>query len=225
MGKENTADIFNDNPIEQAKLFEKLGCERIHIIDLDAAFGRSELNKKTILKIRDAVSSKIQLGGGIRETALVDFWIKEGINYLIIGSLSISNTNLVLNISKKHPNKIYIAVDSLNKKIMIEGWKKETDVASDQIIKDFNNSDARGFVYTDIERDGMLSGINIEKTKEVLKHSKKNIIIAGGLSDYKDIKNLLNLQNNKIEGVIAGKAYYLGKIDISEAKKIINNNA
>ena len=162
-GKEETSIVYNKNPIEQAKIFEREGCDRIHIVDLDAAFGRKEINKKTILQIKNEISIDIELGGGIRSYEDANFWIKNGISFLIIGSMAVNNSEMVKNLSNNFPNKIYISLDDLNGKTMMYGWVEESNKNTEEILFDFNNSNIRGFVFTDVSRDGMLTGIDVKK--------------------------------------------------------------
>ena len=224
-GKEQTSIVYNENPIKQAKFFEGEGCDRIHIVDLDAAFGRKDINIKTILEIRNETSVNIELGGGIRSQQDVNFWIKNGINFLIIGSMAVNNPREVKSLSNNFPNTIYISLDDLNGKTMVYGWVEESNKDIEDIFVDFNNSNIRGFVFTDISRDGMLTGIDVEKISKYLSISNKPTIVGGGLSSYKDLENLTNLNHPNLEGVIAGKSYYLGKIDIKEGQQILDNNA
>ena len=134
-GKEETSKVYNENPVEQAKFFEKEGCERIHIIDLDSAFNRSAVNTDTIINIRQSIKTPIELGGGIRNRNDALFWFNNNIDYLIIGSLAIRNSKLVLEIAKEFKNKIYISLDILNNKIMIEGWTEEAQLNLFNIFK------------------------------------------------------------------------------------------
>ena len=224
-GKEETSIIYNENPIKQAKFFEREGCDTIHIVDFDAAFGRKEINRKTILEIRKEISINIELGGGIRSQEDISFWIENGISFLIIGSFAAKDPEKVKNLSNNFPNKLYISLDDLNGKTMIYGWVEKSDKTTDEILFDFNNSNIRGFIFTDVSRDGMLTGIDIEKILKYLSISKKPIIVGGGLSDYEDLINLINLNKNNLEGVVAGKAFYSGSIDIKASIKILNKNA
>ena len=209
-GKEETSIVYNENPVKQAKFFEREGCNRIHIVDLDAAFGRKEINKKTILQIKNEISIDIELGGGIRSYEDANFWIKNGISFLIIGSMAVNNSEMVKNLSNNFPNKIYISLDDLNGKTMMYGWVEESNKNTEEILFDFNNSNIRGFVFTDVSRDGMLTGIDVKKISKYLSISNKPIIVGGGLSNYQDLKNLTELNHPHLEGIIAGKSYYLG---------------
>ena len=224
-GKEETSIIYNENPIKQAKFFEKEGCDRIHIVDLDAAFGRKEINKKTILEIRNETTLNIELGGGIRSQEDICFWIENGINFLIIGSMAVTNFEIMKNLSNSFPNKLYISLDDLHGKTMIYGWVEKSKKDTKEILFEFNRSNIRGFVFTDVSRDGMLTGIDIKKISQYLSFSNKPFIVGGGLSNYKDLVNLANLNDPNLEGIIAGKSFYLGKIHIKEGQKILDKNA
>ena len=220
-GKKESFVVYSDDPIKQAKFFENEGCQRIHIVDLDAAFGHQNNNHSTILDIRNSISIDIELGGGIRTEKDVSFWFNKGINYLIVGSFAINNPIRFKKISEIFLKKIYVSIDDNNGNAMIHGWIKKSNLNIEQVLDIYNNSKVKGFVFTDITRDGMLKGINIDKIKYFLKISKKPFIVGGGLSNNMDLVNLNNLNNSFLEGVIAGKSFYLGKIDIKKAQKIL----
>ena len=218
-GLEDRLEIFNTNPVEQAKIFENLGCQRLHIVDLDEAFGRQNINKETILKIRKEINIPIELGGGIRTFEDIFFWKNKGIDFLVIGSLATKDKELVINASKKFIDSIYIAADVLENKIMIKGWVEDSKLTIDNLISNYKDSTIRGFIFTDISRDGLLSGLNINLIKDLFLKTNKNIIVGGGLSNYRDLENLKNVanKNQNLEGVIAGKSIYSGKIEIKTA--------
>ena len=220
-GKEDSIHIYNTNPIEQAKFFEKEGCERIHIIDLDAAFGRKDVNKQTILDIRKSISIPIELGGGIKNINDIFYWFNNNIDFLIIGSLAIKDYENVISISKDFENKIYVSLDQLNNKIMIKGWVEESDYSTQEVFNIYNKSKIRGFIFTDISRDGMMQGIDINLVRQNLSISEKPLIVGGGLSSYSDLNNLKNLNNKNLEGVIAGKSFYSGAIKIKKGIQIL----
>ena len=219
-GKEQSAIIYNDNPIEQAKFFEDQGCERIHIVDLDAAFGRSEINKETIINIKRSVKIPIQLGGGIRSKEDVKFWFESNIDYLIIGSLAVKNFDLVKEIAEDFKNKIYVSIDVLidgfRDQVMIDGWTENSKLTTLDINQIYEDSNIRGYIITDVSRDGTMKGLNLRVLYMLLDLLKKQTIIGGGLSSYKELKALrfnTNITKDRItnlEGVILGKAFYLG---------------
>ena len=232
-GKEKSAKIYNDNPTEQAKFFEDQGCERIHVVDLDAAFGRPEINKQTIINIKKSVKIPIQLGGGIRSVKEAKFWFENNIDYLIIGSLAVKNSDLVKEIAADFKNKIYVSIDVLinefNDQVMIEGWIKNSKMKTLDIKRIYEDSSIRGYIITDVSRDGTMQGLNLEALFKFVDLLKKQTIISGGLSSYEDLR-ILSLDTKNVEGrilnlegVILGKAFYLGEIEIKKGIKILKD--
>jgi len=224
-GKLENIEVFNEDPIAQAKLFQKKGCERLHIVDLDGAFGVRGVNTDIILNIRKNIDLPIELGGGIQNQDDISFWIDKGIDYLVLGSISINKRDLVLRAIEKNKNKFYIALDILNEKVMINGWLKDSEFFVNDIFKIYDQSSINGYILTDISRDGMLEGLDFELIRKLTLNTKKNIIVGGGLSKYSDIEFLKNnFYQSNIEGFIAGKSIYVGKIDIEKAIKLLNKN-
>ena len=224
-GKEERLTVFNDNPVEQAKFFERNGCERIHVVDLDGAFGREDINKETILSIRKNVSIQIELGGGIKNNKHISYWFDKGIDFLVIGSLAVKETKHIISIAEKFKEKIYVALDMLNYKIMIRGWVEESNLHVNDLFNAYNTSFIKGFILTDISRDGMLNGLDTNLFKSLINKTQKNIIVGGGLSNYDDLYNLQNLKEKNLEGVIAGKSFYSGSINVKKAINIFKSNA
>ena len=224
-GKQESSVVYNNDPVKQAKFFESEGCERDHIIDLDAAFGNQTINKSIILDVRNSISINIELGGGIRTESDVSFWIKNGINFLIIGSLAIKEPDILKKIANTFPEKLYVSLDDRNGKIMIHGWVEKSNFSTEQVLSNFNNSKIKGFVLTDISRDGMLQGLNIDLITNNLLLTNKPVIVGGGLSNYNDLKKLNKISLSNLEGVIAGKSFYLGLIEIKKGIQILKNNA
>ena len=166
-GQDSTSVVFNPNPIEQAKYFEDQGCERLHLVDLDSAFGRKNINDKTINQIRNNISIPIQIGGGIRSEETVKKYLDLGANYLIIGSFAVTDISKVKKLTYIFKNKIYIALDVLKNKIMIKGWVEESDFTPKKLFQTYDETAIRGYVLTDIEKDGMLTGLNQEMIKKI----------------------------------------------------------
>jgi len=227
-GKDSSSVIYNKDPEKQAIYFEQIGCKKLHLIDLDAAFGRSNINFETIKKIRKSISIPIQLGGGVRNLDLAKKYFEAGINNLIIGSMSVEKPDEVIALSNQYDDKVYISLDILEDNVMIKGWDKNSGKNIQDILDIYNSSKIKGYVITDIQNDGMLKGLNfnfvnnfLKKIKQIKEFSKK-IIIAGGLTDYSDLINLKKINLKNIEGIISGKSFYEGKIDLVEAQKILN---
>ena len=224
-GEDNTSVMFNENPVEQAKYFEDQGCKRLHLVDLDSAFGRNNINNKTIQNIRNAISIPIQIGGGIRSNNTAKNYFDLGADFLIIGSYAVSNSQEVKNLAENFKQKIYVALDVLNNKIMIKGWVEESDFTPEKIFQTYDQSNIRGYVLTDIEKDGMLTGLNQKMISANVSLTHKKLIVGGGLKNNLDLAQLRKINSNNLEGVIAGKSFYVGNIDLKEAQKILDGNA
>lgn len=224
-GKDESSIVFNASPVEQAISFEQEGCSRIHLVDLDAAFGRQNINTVTIKNIRKAISIPMQIGGGIRSEDDAKELIDLGLNYLIIGSFSVTNIDKVLSFAEKNKDSIYVSLDILHNKIMINGWEKTSQFSPKDIYNNYNQSNIRGYILTDIEKDGMLVGLNIEMIAKNLQKTKKKLIVGGGLNSYQDLEKLKKFNGTNLEGVIAGKSYYTGNINLSKGQSILDNNA
>lgn len=224
-GKLGTSKIYNEDPVEQAKIFESLGCKKIHIVDLDAAITKNKTNTKTIKKIINNISLPIQLGGGIRSYNQIKFWLDSGINNIIVGSMAANNPDKLIEICKEFPKKIFVGVDIKNDFVVTSGWLKNTKTTTKNITNYYENSQIKGFVYTDVNRDGTLKGLNISKIKKFIKNTKHKVIVGGGLCNKKDIKKIYQLNKNnenKINGIIIGKAYYDGLINLKDAITMVN---
>jgi len=224
-GKDDTSVVFNENPVDQAIYFEQNGCKRLHLIDLDAAFGRKNINTKSIINIRKAIKIPIQIGGGIRSVNDINRLFDYGIDYLIIGSFAVTNFNSVIKIANLYKNRIYVSLDILDNKIMIKGWEEKTNYETKEIFNKYKNTDIKGYVLTDVNRDGTLDGLNIDMINTNLKLTSKPLIVGGGLGSYNDLKNLKKIFSENLEGIIVGKSFYIGSIDLKKADNILNYNA
>ena len=221
-GKMEEATIFNEDPIDQAKIFQSKGCEWIHVVDLDGAIKGEPVNQEIIKKIISSVNIKIQLGGGIRNIETINKWFEIGVERLVLGSLIVSNPDLVKEAIKKYPGKIVLGIDLINDQLAIEGWVKKTDINVKDIAKDFENLDIASFVCTNIKKDGAMKGIDLNFILNSINIFKKPIIASGGVTSINDLRILKDNEKKGIEGVICGRAIYEKKIDITEANKILN---
>ena len=197
----------------------------MHLVDLDSAFGRTNINAKTIHKIRKSISIPIQLGGGIRDNKIAKNYFELGINYLIIGSYAVKNAEKITELSETFHDSIYVAIDILGESIMINGWQQKSNLTAAKLFEQYDKTKIRGYVLTDIQNDGMLSGLNLNMISLNLSLTIKKLIVGGGLKDMQDIRGLKKIQTPKLEGVIAGKAFYVGSIDLKEADKLLSTNA
>ena len=220
-GKMEDVTIFNEDPADQAKIFELKKCKWIHIVDLDGAVKGEPVNQEIIKKVISSVNIKIQLGGGIRDIATINKWFEIGVERLVLGSLIATNPNLVKEAIKKYPGKIVLGIDLIDNKLAIEGWVKKTDISPIDIAKNFNNLDIASIVCTNIKKDGIMKGIDLDFILNNTNIFKKPIIASGGITTLKDLQILKNNEKNGIEGAICGRAIYEGKIDLIEANKCL----
>ncbi len=230
-GIDETSEVFNNDPIKQATYFEKIGCKKLHIVDLDAAFGRHEINLKSIKGIRNSVSVPIQLGGGIRNEKDAKQYFEIGIENLIIGSMAVRQPEIVKSLSNIYKRKIYVSLDIKNNFVMVKGWKEKSNLKIEDILQTYKDSNIKGYVLTDIQNDGMLEGLNTNFIKKIFKKVEnennldKSLIVAGGLTNYNDLEVLKKLKLKNLEGIISGKSFYVGNIDLVKAQTILNSNA
>jgi phosphoribosylformimino-5-aminoimidazole carboxamide ribotide isomerase len=218
-GLMDSAEIYSDEPWQVAKRFEELGSEWVHLVDLNGAFAGEPKNLKQIKKIRENCNLKLELGGGIRDEETIKMYLKLGINRIILGSIAVKNPQFVKDMAKKYP--IVVGIDAINGIVAVEGWDKVSNIRAITLAKEFANAGVEAIICTDIGRDGMLSGVNIDFTLDMAKASGVETIASGGLKDIKDIKRLINAG---VDGTIVGKAFYEGTLNLQEAFKSVREH-
>jgi phosphoribosylformimino-5-aminoimidazole carboxamide ribotide isomerase len=214
-GREEDVTVYSDDPEATAQRWESAGAELIHLVDLDGAFTGEQKNIEAVKAIRKAVKCPLELGGGIRDMERIDMLVSLGIDRVILGTVAAENPELVKEACEKHPGKIIIGIDAKEGKVAVKGWVEVTDHEATTFAKTMESNGAAGIVYTDILRDGMLSGPNVEATKALADAVGIPVIASGGIKSLDDVKNLLDTGN--IWGAITGKAIYSGSMDINEA--------
>lgn len=212
-GEMNSAKIYSDKPWELAEKFADLGAKWLHIVDLDGAFAGEAKNVKTIEKIVKSTNLKIEVGGGIRDEERIKFYKNSGVSRFILGSAALKNPEFVKQMAKKY--KIAVGIDAKNGFVATEGWAEVSNIKACELAKIYADAGVEAIICTDISKDGMLSGVNVKFSEEIAKSSGIKTIASGGVKDLSDIKALK--QSGKIYGVIVGKAYYEGSIDLKEA--------
>ncbi len=211
-GLMNSAKIYSSEPWQLARHFEELGSEWLHLVDLNGAFAGEPKNLKQIKKIRDNCNLKLELGGGIRDEDTIKMYLDLGIDRVILGSIAVKNPNFVREMAQKYP--IVVGIDAIDAMVAVEGWAKVSQVKATDLALDFANAGVEAIICTDVGRDGMLSGINVEFTRSITDASGIPTIASGGLKDIDDIKRLIDAN---IYGTIVGKAFYEGTLDLKEA--------
>lgn len=219
-GEMNEAKIFNNNPAHQAIEFETAGFSWLHLVDLNGAFEGKPINSDAIKAIRQAIKLPIQLGGGIRDMKTAEYWLGLGINRLILGTAAVKNPDFVRQACKTFPNQIAVGVDARSGMVATEGWAEQSNISAVELCQKFQDIGVSAVIYTDIDRDGALQGVNIEATVELAKNISIPVIASGGVSGYDDIIQLRKVQHSGIIGVISGKALYEGKLDAYEALRL-----
>jgi phosphoribosylformimino-5-aminoimidazole carboxamide ribotide isomerase len=220
-GEMGSAKVFNPDPAAQAKQFEAQGFQWIHIVDLNGAFEGKSINKQAVESIVKSVNIPLQLGGGIRDLAAIENWLNAGITRVILGTIALRNPELVKTACKKFPNKIVVGIDGREGFVAVEGWAEKSEVGVEELALKFEDAGVAAIVYTDIERDGMMQGPNIEATRKLAERLTTPVIASGGVSSIEDLKKLKAIEKSGIAGVISGRAIYDGQIPIVEALKLM----
>ena len=212
--------IYNEDPVKQIEDFLKYGFKNIHIIDLDGALSGKLVNFQIIKEIILKHKIDIQVGGGIRNLESIKKLVDIGVEKIILGTSAINDKSFLKSACNKFSNKIALAIDVRNKKIALSGWKNQTGIDALEFIKMIENYGVSRLIYTDINRDGTNLGANIKESLSVAKNTKIPFVISGGVSSINDVKNIINLKEKNIEGIIIGKAIYEKKIELKELKEL-----
>jgi phosphoribosylformimino-5-aminoimidazole carboxamide ribotide isomerase len=215
------ATVFNRDPVAQAKTFESQGFEWLHLVDLDGAFAGKPVNARAVAAIRKAIKIPMQLGGGIRDLATVDKWLSEGIARVIIGTAAVRDPDFVKAAAKKFPGKVAVGIDARAGKVAVSGWAEETQLEAIELARLFENGGVAAIVYTDVERDGMMQGLNLDATIALAESVSIPVIASGGLASIDDVRALLAPRAKKLVGAIAGRALYDGRLDAKAALAIV----
>ncbi len=221
-GKKDKSTTYSNNPVEVAKKWASLGAKLIHIVDLDGAFTGNQKNRETVKAIRDAVDVELELGGGIRDMEGIRNWIDVGINRVILGTVAVKNPELVKEAASEFPGRILVGIDAKDGMVAVKGWEEVTEIDAFELAKKMESYGIAGIIYTDISRDGMLTGPNIEATAKMVDSVDVPVIASGGISSLKDIKRLNQIP--KLWGAITGKALYTGKLNLKEAIEVVKNS-
>lgn len=215
-GQMDAATVYNEDPAAQVADFEKLGFSWVHIVDLDGAFaGRSE-NARAVSAILGNTRLKAQLGGGIRSIAAVERWLSAGLTRVILGTAAVKDAEFVAEACKKFPGQIVVGIDARDGRVRTDGWDGDSGHTPAEIVKRYEDQGVAAIIYTDINRDGALQGVNIEATTALAEAVAIPVIASGGVASLGDITGL-KLAHNNIEGVIVGRALYDGRIDAADA--------
>ena len=219
------ATVFHRDPAAQAHAFETQGFEYLHVVDLDGAFAGRPVNARAIERILETVAIPLQLGGGIRDLATIEGWLEKGVNRVIIGTAAVREPELVKAAAKKFPGRVAVGLDARDGKVAVQGWAETSELSALEIAQRFEDAGVAAIIYTDIARDGLLKGLNLDATIALAEAVSIPVIASGGLASLDDVKALLEPRARKLEGAIAGRALYDGRLDPAEALALIKSKA
>jgi phosphoribosylformimino-5-aminoimidazole carboxamide ribotide isomerase len=215
------ATVFNLDPADQAKSFAAQGFQYLHVVDLDGAFAGKPINAQAVESMLQVVEMPVQLGGGIRDLRTVEAWLGKGIARVIIGTAAVRDPALVKEAAKKFPGRVAVGLDARDGKVAVEGWAESSQVTALEIAQRFEDAGVAAIIFTDIARDGLLKGINWDATIALAEAISIPVIASGGLASIEDVKALVGPRAHKLEGAIAGRALYDGRLDPAEALALI----
>lgn len=219
-GEMNQATVFNDSPADQAKEFERAGCEWLHLVDLNGAFAGKPVNGDAVDAILGVVQVPVQLGGGIRDLKTMETWITKGIKRVILGTVALRNPEIVIEAAREFPGHVAVGIDARGGMVAVEGWAETSDMTAIDLGRKFEDAGISAIIYTDIDRDGMMGGVNVAGTIDLARALSIPVIASGGVSCLNDLKKLKAAADEAgvaLEGVISGRALYDGRLDIRQA--------
>ena len=217
------ATVFHRDPAAQARAFEAQGFDYLHMVDLDGAFAGKPVNAAAVERILESIGIPVQLGGGVRDMATVEAWLGKGVTRVIIGTAAVRNPALVKEAAKEFPGRVAVGLDARDGKVAVQGWAETSQLSALDIARRFEDAGVAAIIYTDVARDGMLKGINWDATIALADSISIPVIASGGLASIDDIKAMLEPRAKKLEGAIAGRALYDGRLDAAAALKLIRD--
>ena len=222
-GDMGRATVFHDDPAAQARAFAALGFEYLHVVDLDAAFAGEPVNIAAVERIIEAVKTPLQLGGGIRTIASIAGWLDRGVSRVVIGTAAVREPALVTEAARLYPGRVAVALDAREGKVAVAGWAETSELSVFDVARRFEDAGIAALVYTDVARDGMLTGLNLDAAIALAAAVSIPVIVSGGLASIADVAALLEPRARKLAGAIAGRALYDGRLDPAEALRLIGS--
>ncbi|MGN6100166.1 MAG: 1-(5-phosphoribosyl)-5-[(5-phosphoribosylamino)methylideneamino]imidazole-4-carboxamide isomerase [Devosia sp.] len=225
LGDMGQATVFNDSPAAQARAFEEQGFEYLHVVDLNGAFAGESVNGAAVEAILNAVRMPVQLGGGIRTLAHVESWLGKGLARVILGTIAVRDPALVKEAARRFPGRVAVGIDARGGKVAVEGWAETSELDAVELARRFEGAGVAAIIYTDIDRDGVLTGINWDATLQLARAVGIPVIASGGLASMDDIRRMTEPDAQVLEGAISGRALYDGRIDSREALALLKGVA
>ena len=224
-GRMDDTTVFSNDPVAMAEKWVSQGCQRLHLVDLDGAFEGSPVNADVIEEITRAFPDlPIQIGGGIRTVETVEAYLEAGVSFVIIGTQAVKKPEFVTELCAEFPGNVIVGIDAKNGMVAVQGWAEDSDQSAEHLAQRFEDQGVSAIVYTDISRDGMMQGVNLEATRLLAESVSIPVIASGGVTDMQDIKNLNDVKHAGIEGVIIGRALYEGTISLQQAQLYIDEH-
>ncbi|MFD2250089.1 1-(5-phosphoribosyl)-5-[(5-phosphoribosylamino)methylideneamino]imidazole-4-carboxamide isomerase [Pseudochelatococcus lubricantis] len=224
-GDMSRATVFNDDPAEQAEIFVEQGFSWLHVVDLDGAFAGKPVNATAVEGILSRLSIPVQLGGGIRNLATVEGWLAKGVTRVIIGTAAVRDPDFVREAARRFPGRVAVGIDAWDGKVAVEGWAETSELTAQELGQRFEDAGVAAIIYTDIARDGLVQGLNIDSTLALARAVNIPVIASGGLGSIRDIERLLEPDCTILEGAITGRALYDGRLDPREAIALLKRAA
>ncbi len=221
LGDMNRSTVYNTDPAAQAKAFEDQGFEWLHVVDLNGAFAGSSVNGAAVEAILKTTRNPVQLGGGIRTLEHIEAWLSKGLSRVILGTVAVRDPQLVIEACKEFPGKVAVGIDAKGGKVAVEGWAEASELGVIELAQKFEGAGVAAIIYTDIDRDGILAGINWPSTLALAEAVSIPVIASGGLASMDDIHRMTQPDARKLEGAISGRALYDGRIDPAEALALL----
>lgn len=225
-GLMDDSTVFSDDPVAMARRWVDAGCRRLHLVDLNGAFAGEPVNGDVVTAIAKAYPNlPVQIGGGIRSLATIEHYVLAGVDFVIIGTRAVKEPAFVAEACKAFPGKVIVGLDARDGRVATDGWAEVTEVMAADLARQFETDGVAAIVYTDIARDGMMQGVNVEATVAMARASTIPVIASGGITDMNDIRALKAVANQGICGAITGRAIYEGTLDVAEAQKLCDGEA
>jgi len=224
-GRMDQESVYSENPVQMAMHWESKGAERLHVVDLNGAVMGKPVHRSLIEKIAKSIQIPIEVGGGIRDLETIEKYLSSGVKWVILGTAALQNRHLIEEACHRFPERMILGIDAKKGKVVIQGWNEIVSIEAVDLARQFEGVGLSAIIFTDVERDGMGTGLNWEKTKELAQATSIPVIASGGVSRIEDIERLMPLESDGVIGVIVGRAIYTGRLDLEEAIRITKSPA
>ena len=219
-GRMDQESVYSENPVQMAKHWESKGAERLHVVDLNGAVTGKPFHKSLIKEITKSIHIPVEVGGGIRDLETVESYLSSGVEWVILGTVALQNRQLIEEACQRFLGRVILSIDAKEGRVAIQGWKEVVPTETIDLAKQFEGIGLSAIIFTDVERDGMSTGLNSEMTRALAQSTSIPVIASGGVSQIEDIEHLMPLESDGVIGVIVGRALYIGRLDLEEAIRV-----